>query len=370
MIGTYAYKRYIRPKLFKMSEDDAEIGHEYVMKKLEWLSRHPFLLRFLKLITFVRSEKLQQNLWGLNFPNPIGLAAGMDKYAQALSAWEALGFGFIDFGGITKDEETGNPRPRQFRLAKHKAIINRMRFNNHGADKTRDVLRILPQPKIPRFCNVGKSVNTLVDDIDKVIEDYTYTVRKLTPYVSGFEINPSSPNSPGLRKLLGKKMLESLCGAVVQTVRDECKRLYIPEKPCGVKGSPDASKEEWAEMIEASIHSGIQFLTLVNTTVDKKIPGSVEVYDIQGGMSGRPLFLKALNAVEFASKEVCDKLVIIGCGGIFTINDALSMFRAGARLLKILTCLVYEGPFTPKNINKGILNHLKDCGYEDMSKFL
>lgn len=359
MLAKKIYKRLIRPRLFKMSENDAEIAHEYVMGKMEWLSQHPFLLNILSLMTQVPHKRLEQTIWGLHFKNPIGLAAGMDKYAKALPAFEALGFGFLEFGGITKDAEQGNPRPRQFRIEKFQAIVNRMKFNNDGADKTAQRLAITQRPRVPLFANIGKSVKTPVDDIDLVIQDYVYTAQKLIPHIDVAVINVTSPNTPGLRSLQKISFLSQIAATIVQTMKIECRALNIKDKPILIKASPDSSESELDDIIEVCYGTGIQGIIATNTTTDKQVPGTKANIDIQGGLSGPPLFPKSLKAVKHISKQVGDNIIVIGVGGIHDIPSALQMIDAGARLIQILTCLPYEGPFMVKEINRGIAGELK-----------
>lgn len=269
---------------------------------------------------------------GLRFPHPVGLAAGMDKNAEALPAWEALGFGFVELGTITAHAQPGNPKPRAFRYPKQQALINRMGFNNEGAvtvaARLERVRRSGRWPKIPVGINLGKSK---VTPLDEAPADYLASLRALKSYGDYFVINVSSPNTPGLRDL---QDISRLAGIMTRL------RIEVPDKPIVVKIAPDLSDEAAIEIAALAEKSGMAGLISTNTTLDhSSILGEG---DQQGGLSGRPLLGRSTDLTRLLAAAT--PLPIIASGGIMDAASAHQKFEAGAKLVQLYTGFVYHGP--------------------------
>ncbi len=316
--------RLLRPLLFLLPAEAAHTLAGTVLRLRARLSPRPRL----------EGGPLAQKLWGLDFPNPVGLAAGMDKGEALAPAWFGMGFGFIEIGTITPRPQPGNPRPRLFRLVEQRAIVNRMGFNNDGAEKCAERLRRLPPQPGRVFINIGRNKDT---PNEKAAEDYVAAFRALAPHADGAVINVSSPNTPGLREL--QKELGALVGEVVRA------RDALPKRiPVLVKLSPDEDRLE--DMAGAAVAAGADGIVATNTTVDHGHG--------QGGLSGAPLRDKAQQACARIFRRVGGKVPIVGVGGIFTAEDAYARIRAGASLVEIYTALVYQGPGAPRRIASGL----------------
>lgn len=324
---TFVYKKLLRPLLFRLHP---EAAHHVAMF---WLQRLPAgLLRF---GAGGGAQGKGIDLFGLKFPNRVGLAAGFDKDAEALCAWEALGFGFVEAGTVTAKAQPGNPKPRCFRYPQLGALVNRMGFNNQGADavaaRLGEMKRRGAWPSIPVGMNIGKSK---VTPLEAAAADYLYSLEKLTPYADYFVLNVSSPNTPGLRSLQNKEALAELIGAV------QARNAQLAAKPVLVKIAPDleySQIEEVLELLEAHRLAGI---VATNTTLDHScIP---EKSDQQGGLSGRPLRKRSTDIVRFIAER--SSLPIIAAGGIDSADAAQEKFDAGASLVQLYTGFIYEGP--------------------------
>lgn len=333
------YEQILRPLLFKL---DAEAVHHFAMNCLAALSENAPLM---SLIRPRRDPRLSRRVFGLEFPNPVGLAAGFDKNAVALPAWEALGFGFVEAGTITARAQPGNPRPRIFRIPKKQALINRLGFNNDGADAVAERLRGLRAsgrwPRVPVGINIGKSKIT---PLEAATADYVASFQKLSELGDYFVLNVSSPNTPGLRKLQDKAALGELLKAV------QTENALRGKKPLLVKIAPDlefAQIEEVLELIEAH---GLDGIVATNTTLDhSSVP---ETRREQGGLSGRPLRVRSTEIVRFISSKTAKP--IIACGGIFDADSAREKLDAGAALLQLYTGFVYRGPALVREISRSL----------------
>jgi dihydroorotate dehydrogenase len=317
------YTSFLRPILFRM---DAERAHVFALRVLALTP--PALLR----VAYGPPVGAPREVFGMRFPNPVGLAAGMDKDAVALPAWEALGFGFAEIGTVTALAQPGNPKPRVFRHPAHRALINRMGFNNPGAEAVAARLARLRAsgkwPRIPVGINIGKSK---VTPLDEAPADYGSSARTLAPHADYFAINVSSPNTPGLRGLQETRRLEEVVGAV---------RQAAPAKPVLVKIAPDLSDEEAAAIADMAQTCGLDGLIATNTTLNHApIPASA---DQEGGLSGVPLAARATEVVRLLAGRT--SLPVVASGGVMDIQDALEKFRAGARLVQLYTGFVYGGP--------------------------
>lgn len=345
------FNSIIRPTLFRMSQDDPEIAHHLVMRQLELASHAPPLLRLLSATLAYHDARLAREVWGIRFPNPVGLAGGFDKNGRALPALAALGFGFIEAGGVTMQPQPGQPRPRIFRLTHDDALINRMGLPNEGANAIAARLVQQPRPSVPIGWQIAKSKAT---PLDEAVPDYLFSLRRLYPFGDYFTLNVSSPNTPDLVRLQERAPLEELLSAVVQ----EAARLAGPNrpKPILVKISPDLTWGAIDDVLEVALATGTRGIVATNTTTRRE--GLVFDPHESGGLSGRPLFARSLAVVEYLHRQVGDTLPIIGVGGIFGPDDALRMFDAGAALIQIYTSFIYEGPGIVARINRALAREI------------
>ncbi len=349
------YQRLARPLLFGVAGRDPEAIHERMLGAMAFASRAAPLRGTLGLLaaldtgpTLRADPKRERVVFGLCFPNPIGLAAGFDKNAVAVPALVALGFGFVEVGTITLHAQPGNPRPRLFRLPADEALINRMGFNNQGAQAVATRLAALPRRELqgaPLGISLGKSKITPLDD---AIADYLGSLELLYPFGDYFAINISSPNTPGLRELQERDRLHALLVALIARLRQYASRdRRATPKPLLVKVAPDLTDAALDEIMEVCLACGASGLIAVNTTISRDglsdhTPATLR--DEAGGLSGRPLQRRALEVVRFLAERAGERLPIIGCGGIFTPDDARRFFDAGAALIQLYTGFIYEGP--------------------------
>ncbi|MFC6023260.1 quinone-dependent dihydroorotate dehydrogenase [Plantactinospora solaniradicis] len=323
------FDRIVRPALFRLGGGDAETAHEWTLRRLAALSRRPAALAVLRARYAVPAPR---TVFGVDFPNPVGLAAGMDKDGAALPAWPALGFGFVEVGTVTAHAQPGNPRPRLFRLPDSAAVINRMGFNNAGAAALAARLAALERPLgVPLGISLGKSKVTELDD---AVQDYLTSYRMLHPYGDYFAVNVSSPNTPGLRALQDREHLDALLAALVG------------EKPILVKIAPDLTEAAIAEVLEVCLNRGAAGIIATNTTLgrDGLAPADRPRAGEAGGLSGRPLTERTRRVVSFVHAETDGALPVIGVGGILDPTDATALLDAGASLVQLYTGFVYGGP--------------------------
>lgn len=322
------YERLLRPLLFSL---DAETAHHFTIAGLQRASDFHLALQVLRNF---RPAPRPQTLFGLKFPNPIGLAAGLDKNGVALPAWEAMGFGFIEIGTVTAKAQPGNAKPRIFRLPQQQALINRLGFNNDGADAVAERLRGLRKskrwPAVPVGINIGKSRTT---PLTHAVDDYLYSFRLLRDLADYITLNVSSPNTPALRDLQEPGKLSQLLHAF----RTE---LESAGKPLLVKISPDLSPAELEDVVAVCEENSMAGIIATNTTLDhSSVP---EPLDQPGGLSGAPLREKSTALVRaIASRST---IPVIASGGICDAESAQEKFQAGAQLIQLYTGLVYRGP--------------------------
>ncbi len=322
------YQRLVRPILFSLSPETA---HNLAIRSLRAASSLPAVLRQLE--RFQPPPK-PRTIFGLTFPNPVGLAAGFDKNGVAIPAWAALGFGFVEIGTVTAMAQPGNPKPRIFRYPEHQALINRLGFNNDGADAVAARLQGLREsgawPAIPVGINIGKSKIT---PIEQAVDDYLYSFRLLAPQADYVVLNVSSPNTPGLRSLQEHDALEQLLSAI----RTENEKT---RKPVFLKIAPDLTPSELDQILATCTEHAIAGIIATNTTLDHSaIPAA---RDQTGGLSGRPLGEKSSEFVRAITSR--SQLPVIASGGIFDAASAREKLEAGAQLLQVYTGYVYRGP--------------------------
>jgi dihydroorotate dehydrogenase len=369
---SWLYRTLVRPTLFTQDSEDI---HNRTIAALGWISQRKVLCD--ALASFLESPKLPVSLWNLSFPSPVGLAAGMDKTGEALPAWEALGFGFTELGAVTWHAQPGNARPRVFRAIADQALINRMGFNNPGAEKVAEDLdswRARKRwPEHPVGINIGKS---RITPLEKAPEDYANSLRVLWPHADFFVVNVSSPNTPNLRELQDRSALDDILAAMQETNRVCAKgsaplpenaqpAATPPAKPILVKVAPDLSFEALDQILELAAPRGLAGLIATNTTImrpesnDEELRG---IYAELGGLSGKPLSARSTEVIRHVHKQTSGALPIIGVGGIFNADDAWEKITAGATLLQIYTGLVYEGPDIARAIVEGLIDRLVEHG--------
>jgi dihydroorotate dehydrogenase len=318
------YQKLLRPLLFWF---DPEFIHHLAI----WALKHAG-----RAMTPLRPQDDQRNertVFGVKFPNPVGVAAGLDKNAVALPAWEALGFGFVEVGTITARAQLGNPKPRIFRVPESMAIINRLGFNNDGCDVVADRLRHLREtewwPRIPVGINLGKSRDT---PLDEAVADYLLSFERLQHLGDYFVLNVSSPNTPGLRQLQDRVTLEELIRSIQERNSDG--------RPMLVKIAPDLEFDAIEDIISLSHDTELSGIIATNTTLDhSSIPAERRT---QGGLSGAPLRQRSTEIVRFITSRT--SLPVIAVGGIMSADDAMEKFDAGAALIQLYTGFIYEGP--------------------------
>ncbi len=351
--------------LFAGLKVDPEDLHHLVMGGLSWLSHQRGMARgshWLEHPFSCTSDRLRQTLWGLTFPNPVGLAAGYDKDGLAVGVWDRLGFGYAEMGTVTFHPQPGNPRPRLFRLSQDRAVLNRMGFNNQGADALAARLQDLshcPFPhRIPIGINLGKSKIT---PLEQAAGDYRDSFRLLKDCGDYFVVNVSSPNTPGLRSLQAANQLSPILQAL-QAENQE-------HKPLLVKIAPDLEPELIAEVVSLVQTYHLSGIIATNTTVDKSQlhtrfnpKTGAAIATEMGGISGLPLRQRSTEVIRLIWQQTQGKLPIIGVGGIFTPEDAWEKITAGASLIQVYTGWIYEGPWMVKRILKGLLQKLDEQG--------
>lgn len=306
---------------------------------------------------------LPVQLFGIRFPNPVGLAAGMDKHAAAVPIWQALGFGFAELGGVTAHPQPGNPAPRMFRAAAEGALVNRMGFNNPGAQAVADRLRAWRDsgrwPRHPIGINLGKSKIT---PLENAAEDYAASFRLLRDLADFFVVNVSSPNTPNLRQLQDKGALDEILAALAE-INSQTKR------PILVKVAPDLAFEALDEILELAGPRQIAGIVATNTTIGRPgtaDPESQRIYSEAGGLSGKPLRARSTEVIRHLYLQTKGRLPIIGVGGIFSAQDAWEKICAGASLVQIYTGLVYEGPGVARSIVRGLKEKLREHGFPEL----
>jgi dihydroorotate dehydrogenase len=345
------YRCLVRPLLFALTRHDPELAHSLTVTLLRRLGPSP-LLRLVAGSRPLADPRLERQVFGVHFPNPVGLAAGFDKDGLAVRALAALGFGFLEVGTVTLRPQPGNPRPRLFRLPASGAVINRMGFNNRGAEALAAELGRIWPPPLPVGVSLGRSK---VTPEGQAPDDYCAALRLVHPHLDYIAVNVSSPNTPGLRSLQGRAELDALLGRLRQTAT-ELAGGTTP-RPLLLKIAPDLTWDQLAELLEVCQARGVAGVIASNTTLsrDGLVTSDRRLAGEAGGLSGRPLTQRVRELVAFIHRETGGRLPIVGVGGIMEPDDALRLLDAGASLVQLYTGLVYAGVGLVQEINRALL---------------
>ena len=355
------YRNLLRPILFTV---ESERAHNLTLAALSGVAKSRCLSRAIHQL--YSAPELPIDLFGLHFPNPVGLAAGMDKKAAAVPMWESLGFGFSELGGITQHAQLGNDAPRMFRAVADGALVNRMGFNNLGAEamaaRLAEWKRLGRWPSHPVGVNLGKSKIT---PLEKAAEDYAASFKLLRPLADFFVVNVSSPNTPNLRQLQDKAALDGILRAL-QEINSAGEGT---PKPILVKVAPDLTFDALDELLELAGPRCLAGIVATNTTITRPETNNAacrRTYSETGGLSGAPLRARSSEVIRHIFRQTKGTLPIIGVGGIFTAADAWEKTTAGASLVQVYTGLVYEGPTIAKNIVAGLQRKLTERGLKNL----
>ena len=335
------YKSFIKPVLFLF---DPEWVHHTVFATLKAVNRIPGMGSLIRTFYQVKDKRLERKLFGLTFPNPVGLAAGFDKDAKLFQELFNFGFGFIEIGTLTPKPQLGNPKKRLFRLPEDQGLINRMGFNNEGVEVAVD--RLKKNKNVLIGGNIGKNK---VTPNEEAVSDYVYCFEALFPYVDYFVVNVSSPNTPNLRALQDKEPLTHL----LQTLKTLNLKKPDP-KPILLKIAPDLTDEQLMDIIDIITTVNIEGVIATNTTLSREGLLSQQKTEM-GGLSGKPVADRSTEVIRFLSEKSNKAFPIIGVGGIHSPQDAIDKLEAGASLVQLYTGFIYEGPAVIKKINKAIL---------------
>lgn len=337
------YKLLIRPILFLF---DPEKVHHFTFSFIRILCKIPLISNILKGTYSVTDKRLERQLFGLTFKNPVGLAAGFDKDAKLYNELSNFGFGFVEIGTLTPKPQEGNPKKRLFRLTEDSGIINRMGFNNGGVYDA--VARLKKNKGVLIGGNIGKNK---VTPNEKAVDDYIICFNALFDYVDYFVVNVSSPNTPNLRALQDKEPLTVLLNTL-QTLN----KTKTKTKPILLKIAPDLTNEQLLDIIDIVTTTKIAGVIATNTTISRNGLKSTNKEEV-GGLSGKPLTDRSTEVIKFLSEKSNKSFPIIGVGGIHTPEDALEKIKAGADLIQLYTGFIYKGPQLVKGINKMLLKY-------------
>ena len=338
----------IKPLFFKF---DPENVHHFVVKRLKWFNDvFPFGKAIIRGSFDVNIKGLEREVFGIKFKNPVGLAAGFDKNAEYVEPLSNLGFGFIEVGTVTPLPQSGNDKPRMFRLPNDEALINRMGFNNQGVDVMAKSLRLLKNnyPAIVVGGNIGKNK---VTPNNEAINDYLICFKKLFKVVDYFVVNVSSPNTPGLRELQEKEPLKH----ILNSLQVENNKQNSP-KPILLKIAPDLTDSQLDDIIEIVAETKIAGIIATNTTISRENLNSDKKLSVEtGGLSGKPVGSRSTEVIKYLSEKSNQAFPIIGVGGIHSATDAKEKIAAGASLIQLYTGFIYEGPGLVKRICKALV---------------
>ncbi len=331
---------------------DPETAHKIAEFGLRALYATPGGLEALAKFGVYKDEILTQNIWNLSFDNPVGIAGGFDKNATMIAPLAALGFGHIDFGTFTPRPQSGNEKPRLFRLVSEQSIQNAMGFNNEGADVIERRVRKIYPFKIPIAANIGKNKATSNED---ALSDYEALGRKFNGLCDFFIINVSSPNTPNLRALQENSFISELIGAMKK----------ITNRPLVLKLAPDMSADQAIALCECAVQSGANGIIINNTSVDYSLSPNARDF---GGLSGRLITEKSRKLFAQVARELFGRTILISCGGIDSAQEAYERIKSGASLVQIFTAFIFKGPFVAKSINEGLAELLRADGFNNVSE--
>jgi dihydroorotate dehydrogenase len=341
-----------KPFLFALSP---EAAHRVTFQLLDLAAAFPPTRWLMRSMFCLPDKRLEKQVMGLNFPNPVGLAAGFDKDGKHIPGLACLGFGFIEVGTVTPVAQAGNPQPRLFRLPKDKALVNRMGFNNEGLDALVDRLKALRQKGVPNGLIIGGNIGkNKVTPNEEAANDYLISFEKLFPWVDYFVVNVSSPNTPGLRELQEKEPLTRL----LNLLQDKNRAQQTP-KPILLKIAPDLTDSQLDDITDIVGATNLAGVIATNTTIsraDLKTPASEIEAMGMGGLSGVPVCGRATEVIRYLRQKLGKDVVIIGVGGIDSAATAREKLDAGADLVQVYTGLIYEGPGLVKGILEGLVS--------------
>jgi len=339
------YKKLLKPILFCI---DPERVHEITFFFINLIFKIPLVSSLISKIYSLKNPILETEVFGIKFPNPIGLAAGFDKNAKLYNEFSNFGFGFIEIGTVTPLPQEGNPKKRLFRLVSDEAIINRMGFNNTGVEEV--IKRLKYNKGVIVGGNIGKNKIT---DFNNSIKDYLICFEKLYPYVHYFAVNVSSPNTEKLRDLQQKDLLKNLLEAIQKK-----NKSYSFPKPVLLKIGPDLSQDQLIDVIEVIAETSLDGIIATNTTLSRdNLSSSENLVNQKGGLSGKPISKKSTNIIKFLHQKSNGSIPIIGVGGIMNPDDASEEIKAGATLIQLYSGFVYSGPSIVKKINNAIIDY-------------
>ncbi|KZS38313.1 dihydroorotate dehydrogenase [Aquimarina aggregata] len=337
------YTYFLRPILFRY---DPEKIHHFTFKMVRFLSKIPLMSSIFRGMYVINDPKLEREVFGLKFKNPVGLAAGFDKDAKLFNELYNFGFGFIEIGTLTPKPQDGNPKKRLFRLKDDSGIINRMGFNNGGVEDA--VVRLKNNKGVLIGGNIGKNKIT---PNENAVEDYKICFDALFDYVDYFVVNVSSPNTPNLRELQDKEPLTMLLNTLQSKNQEK-----VSQKPILLKIAPDLTDEQLLDIIAIVKDTKIAGIIATNTTISREgLRSNRDLVNEKGGLSGKPLTSRSTEVIRFLSQKSNNAFPIIGVGGIHSAKDALEKLEAGASLIQLYTGFIYEGPKLIKDINKALL---------------
>ena len=335
------YKKIIRPILFLF---DTEKVHNFTFLFFKIILNLPFIGYIVRKIYSVENKKLHKKIFGLEFKNPVGLAAGFDKNAKLFNELTCFGFGFIEVGTVTPKAQNGNPKKRLFRLVDDEGVINRMGFNNDGMSKI--TARLKKNKNVLIGGNIGKNKST---PNNQAVNDYLLCFNYLHDFVDYFVVNVSSPNTPNLRELQNKEPLIE----ILKSIKAENLTKSKP-KPILLKISPDLSKSNISDIVEIVLSLKIDGIIATNTTIQRNNLKSKNMNE-SGGLSGKPILERSNEIIRYISEKSKGSIPIIGVGGIHSAQDAIDKINAGADLIQIYTGFIYEGPSLIRSINKALV---------------
>lgn len=361
-VAAMFYRRALRPLLFAQ---DPEAAHERTIELLATARALP-LTAGRRAFTHAR---LKVSLAGLEFPNPVGLAAGFDKNGKAVALMPRFGFGFVEVGTVTAQPQPGNPKPRVFRIPEQGALVNRLGFNSEGSEVVAKRLARLRRGRrlpVPLGINIGKT--KLVTGDEATLDDYRTSFRRLSRLADFMVVNVSSPNTPGLRQWQEKSRLSALLGTLMEESRSLAEKRDTPPVPLFVKISPDMADADMDDVVAVALEQGLAGIIATNTTIAREnTAGNLAE---TGGLSGKPLKERANTVMRYLYRRTEGRLPLIGVGGIATAEDAYERIKSGASLVQFYTAMVYEGPYLARCINRGLLRLMERDGLSHLSELV